>query len=295
MFVGILVMFRGCEAAGAWQEGEVRAMRERTYVTPYGSIRYWVSESVIPDAPWVVLLPGLTADHRLFDQQLSFLDGRANCFVWDPPGHGSSRPYSLIDLKHWAQLLHEILEKEGVASPVLVGQSMGGYTAQMIMELFPGFVRGFVSIDSAPLQRSYYKRWELWSLKHTLLMFKSFPWKMLVKAVVDGVAVTEHGRRVMREIMLQYGKSGYCELAAAGYKTLAEAIEEDHPFVIGCPVLILCGEHDGAALTKKYNEKWAAKSGFPFKWVPNASHNANVDNPEFVNLEIWSFVEGLSA
>lgn len=49
------------------------------------------------------------------------------------------------------------------------------------MELFPGMAAGFVSIDSCSLQQRYYSQWELVALRHTKLMYLSFPWKVLVR------------------------------------------------------------------------------------------------------------------
>ena len=42
---------------------------------------------------------------------------------------------------------------------------MGGYLAQMYMELFPDKIKGFISIDSAPLQKSYMTAVEIWPLE----------------------------------------------------------------------------------------------------------------------------------
>lgn len=130
-------------------------MQERVYETAMGSIRYWM-DVVNADEVTLVFLPGLTADHRLFDKQIELFRGRFNLFVWDAPGHAASWPFdfdfSLDDKARW---LGEILEKEGVAKPVIVGQSMGGYVAQAFMQRYPGRLAGFVSVDSAPLQRRY--------------------------------------------------------------------------------------------------------------------------------------------
>ena len=64
-----------------------------------------------------------------------------------------------------AEWLHGILVRERMGGPVLIGQSMGGYLAQCFMERFPGQARGFISIDSAPLQRRYVTAAELWALR----------------------------------------------------------------------------------------------------------------------------------
>jgi pimeloyl-ACP methyl ester carboxylesterase len=41
-----------------------------------------------------VFLPGLTADHRLFDKQVAYFEGKNNVLVWDAPGHAASWPFS---------------------------------------------------------------------------------------------------------------------------------------------------------------------------------------------------------
>ncbi|WP_368044996.1 alpha/beta fold hydrolase, partial [uncultured Dubosiella sp.] len=69
-------------------------MEEKVYTTPLGDIHYWVQWKG-KDAQTLVFLPGLTADHRLFDKQIEYFANKANLFVWDAPGHASSYPFSL--------------------------------------------------------------------------------------------------------------------------------------------------------------------------------------------------------
>lgn len=271
-----------------------RAMDERRYETDSGSISYWVSQEPSSDLPWLVFVPGLTADHRLFDKQVAHFAGRANMLVWDAPSHGASRPFALTwtmdDLVRW---LRGILEREGVSRPVLVGQSLGGYLAQAFMELYPGELAGFVSIDSCPLQRSYYRGWELAALRHTKFMFRSFPWNTLVKLGSNGNATTPYGRALMREMMLDYRKQEYCELSSHGFRVLADAVCADRPYRIDCPFLLICGEEDHAGSAKRYNRTWEQRTGNPVRWIEGAGHNANCDAPDEVNAAIEAFMEEL--
>ena len=101
-------------------------MTEKSYDTPCGSIHYWVSRAV-EKAYTLVFLPGLTADHRLFERQLAYFAPRCPVLVWDAPGHGRSWPFRLdFTLMEKARWLEEILQREALHPPVLVGQSRGG-------------------------------------------------------------------------------------------------------------------------------------------------------------------------
>ena len=182
-----------------------------------------------------------------------------------------------------------LLKKEGISRPVLIGQSMGGYVAQCFMQKFPGEAAGFISIDSAPLKRSYVTGVEIWLLKRTEPMYRAFPWSSLKKIGADGCATSEYGRRLMRSFLDSYTKDEYCKLAGHGMKLLAEAMEADLPYVIDCPVILICGEKDQAGSAKSYNRRWAKREGLPIYWIKNAGHNSNTDKPEEVNQIIRDF------
>ena len=151
----------------------------KRYKTHDGDICYWISR-VAENAKWLVFLPGLSADHHLFDKQMEELCHKYNCLVWDAPAHGLSRPFALtFSMEDLADYLHAILKKEGVSAPVLIGQSLGGYISQVYMQRYPDFVSGFISIDSCSMKRKYYSWWEIALLKRTKWMYLSIPWKLL--------------------------------------------------------------------------------------------------------------------
>ena len=268
-------------------------MTEKMFETASGTIRYWVND-LDPARRTLVLLPGLTADHHLFDKQIEAFEKEYNLLTWDAPGHAASRPFrldfSLMDKAVW---LHAILKNENIAHPVLIGQSMGGYVSQCFMEKYPGEAAGFISIDSAPLKRSYVTGMEIWLLKRTEPMYRAFPWKSLKKIGADGCAVSEYGRRLMRSFLDSYTKDEYCRLAGHGMKLLAEAMEADLPYAIDCPAILICGEKDQAGSAKSYNRRWAKKEGLPVYWIKNAGHNSNTDKPEEVNRIIRDFVRSI--
>ena len=263
-------------------------MREKTYATPRGTIHYWVS-ALPGGGPALALLPGLTADHRLFDRQVAYFEGKVSLLVWDAPGHAASWPFELdFTLMDKARWLDEILTAEGFDKPVIVGQSMGGYVGQAYAQLFPEKLAGFISIDSAPLGREYVTALEIWLLKRMEPVYRHYPWKWLLKSGTNGVATSEYGRALMREIMMTYDgdQARYAKLSGHGFRMLAEAMEADLPYRIDCPARLICGTKDRAGSCIRYNKAWHKKTGIPLSWIEGAGHNSNTDAPDEVNALI---------
>ena len=268
-------------------------MKENTFATRCGAIHYWANLLPDPSRPALVFLPGLTADHRLFEKQLAFFEGKYSVLVWDAPGHAASWPFDFsFDLADKARWLDGMLRAEGIESPVVVGQSMGGYVGQMYAQLFPGKLRGFIAIDSAPLQRRYVTATEIWLLKRMEPVYRHYPWRWLLRSGTNGVAVSEYGRRLMRDMMMVYDgdQARYAKLSGHGFRMLAEAMEADLPYTIDCPALLICGERDRAGSCIRYNRAWHRETGIPIHWIADAGHNANTDRPEEVNRLIEAFV-----
>lgn len=268
-------------------------MEHKILQTALGDIHYW-TDCCNREKPWLVFLPGLSADHSLFDKQMEYFEGKYNLIVWDAPAHGLSRPFRYeFDLTTMADWLHSIFEKENVKSFVLTGQSLGGYIAQVYMDRYPNSCSGFVSIDSCSLSRKYYSAAELYLLKHTGWMYRAFPWKLLVEFGIWGTSSTQYGRSLMRKMWSVYQKEEYCELADFGSRIFAEAVQAKDEYPLSCPVLLLCGEKDMAGSAKSYNRRWTKAEGHPLVMLKGAGHNANTDAPDEVNRLIEEFVSSL--
>ncbi len=270
-------------------------MKERSYITDSGAIHYWVRQ-IDPSKVSLVFLPGLTADHRLFDKQVEYFKDRYNVFVWDAPGHGLSWPFSFdFDLMDTGKWLFNILEREEMLKPVIIGQSMGGHLGQAFAELYPDYLKGFIAINSAPLQRKYMTSWGLWLLKRMDFLYRLYPWKFLLKLASQGVAETAYGQKLMHDMLMTYdgNPARNRQVAGHGFKLLADAMEKDLPYALKCPALLLCGKSDTIRSIKDANKAWHKETQIPLHWIEHAGHNANADRPEIVNNLIETFVKGI--
>lgn len=266
-------------------------MERKEWNTTRGKVVYWISE-LKNDRKTLAFLPGLSAEHHLFDEQICYFEKEYNCFTWDAPAHAESRPYAdNFSLKEDAEVLHSIFSHEGIEKPIIIGQSFGAYIAQMYMELYPVSLSGFVSIDSAPIQVKYYTSFDLWFFKNMEWMYAIYP--NLVKSVVNNCAETERGRKNMTFALSFYSRKELSKLTGQGYMCLYEAIIAKKPYLIDCPALLICGEQDKAGYTKKYNVRWSESGSLPLVWVKNAGHNSNIDQPDFVNMHIQNFLTSL--
>ncbi len=91
----------------------------------------------------IVLLHGAALNGRMWDPAVSILSPEFSVLAPDLPGHGNGRqePFSLDRaVSHVAALI----ERASPAGAIVVGDSLGGYTAMALAAVHPGLARGLV-------------------------------------------------------------------------------------------------------------------------------------------------------
>lgn len=263
-------------------------MIEKSIRSERGETFYWTDKAGSPFA--LVFLPGLSADHRLFEKQVGEFSGKYDVIVWDAPAHGKSRPYRDFTYPNAAQELKTILSEEGAEKAVLIGQSGGGFVAQSFYRKYPEMVAGIFAIGTCPYGPSYYSGSDLFWLRQTKWMFNVFPDGLLRKSMAAMCAVTPRARENMIGMLSSYTKKELCSLLYTGF---AGFIPEVGDIDIRCPVWLTVGEHDRTGKVMTYNRMWHEREGYPLHIIKGAAHNANDDDPEEVNRLIHEFLRTL--
>lgn len=93
----------------------------------------------------IVLLPGLTFDRRSWRPTVDRLGPDVCTIAIDLPAHGASAGPP-CDLEEVAAQVDALLERIGVADPIVVGHSMSGAVAMIYAAAYP--VRGVVIVES---------------------------------------------------------------------------------------------------------------------------------------------------
>ena len=260
---------------------------EKSVSSNRGSTYYWTNE--IMSAVSLVFLPGLTADHRLFEPQLLFFKEAFKVLVWDCPCHGKSRPYDTFSYANISDELNRILETECVDKAVFIGQSLGGMIAQYYIDQHPFKAVGFISIDSVPFG-DYYSKSDMFWLSQLEWMCRMFPDKLLRSSMAKICVTTETARKRMFTMLSSYTKNELCHLMYVGE---AAFIPENKKLDIPCRTILLLGDKDKVGKVAAYNKEWSRRTGFPLILIQGAAHNANDDQPDIVNGIVLDFIKQL--
>jgi pimeloyl-ACP methyl ester carboxylesterase len=100
------------------------------------------------DRPPLVLLHGLTFDHRMWLPAIAALRARdpgRHVLVLDLPGHGGSPPQPACGPEDVAAAVVSAVEDAGLDGPVIVGHSIAGVIASVYAATYP--TRGVVNVD----------------------------------------------------------------------------------------------------------------------------------------------------
>ena len=263
-------------------------MLEKSISSERGKTYYWTEKRNSPFS--LVFLPGLTANHHLFDRQIEVFSEQYDIIVWDAPAHGKSRPYKDFSYHNAAEELKNILDIEGIKRAVLIGQSAGGFVAQSFYKKYADMVEGILTIGTCPYDPSYYSKSDLFWLRQTKWMFRLYPDRILRNTMAKMCGSTQHARDNMLHMLSGYHKDELCSLMYIGFAGFITEIEQ---MDIKCPMWLLVGEQDKTGKVMEYNQKCHQKEGFPLYIIEGAAHNANDDQPEQVNEIIHAFLQEL--
>ncbi|OUM61158.1 hypothetical protein PIROE2DRAFT_12918 [Piromyces sp. E2] len=243
-------------------------LEEKSYGTRCGKINYWVSKEGNSNLT-LVFLPGLSMGHKMFVKQFDYFEGKYNILTWDAPANASSYPFNLnFTLQDKAIWLDEILTKEELPNPIIIGHSMGGYVGQAYTENFPQKLKGFISLSSFPLQKKYCSRFELfynkWLSGPLMYLTKWMSWESIVNSGIENIAYTEEGK---------------------------QANESDFSYEFKCPVLLTYGDKDKSYNITSKNKSWSEDNNFKLEIIEEAGHLSPSDKPEKINSLIENFVQ----
>lgn len=217
-----------------------------------------------PDAPPVVFFHGSLSNAITWTGDLIRLSANYRLYAVDMIGEAGksaeARPKLQSDAYgHWLQ---ELFQQLGVAQPILVGLSLGGWLALDYVTRFPTKVKGVVLISPGGVGRNRNVLW--WVLPHLLLG----PWgaKRLYRKILGPLGHGIGGTELER----------FLQLIAANVNPRTELlpiVSDQQLALIACPVLLLIGGQDVMLYPEEIRQRLKQNlRDYEEVYLPNAGH-----------------------
>lgn len=240
----------------------------------------------------VVLLHGFVGSADYWERIVPLLEGHFRCIVPDLLGHGQSEaPPGPYTIEQMADGVADLLDALGIEQAVLLGHSMGGYTALSFAERYPNRLSAFGLIHSMPLPDDAAGKEKRDAVAERVLREGVGPF---VEQSAPNWFAPDHAKRMRAELarVLEIGFATKPEGAAGA--ALAMRDRPDRGQVIrdsDLPVLLIAGSEDGIAPPEK---AFAAENSRTVKrTIEGAGHMSLFEAPQELARQIASFVESL--
>jgi pimeloyl-ACP methyl ester carboxylesterase len=244
----------------------------------------------IGDGPAVVFAHGTLMDRTMFEPQLAALSDDYRCVAYDLRAR-TDRYADDYDLDDLADDYAALLDGVDVESAVLVGMSMGGFTALRAAERHPDRVEGIVLVDSDAGVHSEADREQYGALISRM--------KETGRPTDAGVEVAKHQlfgettRDERPELVEAWARKWYSYPGLAVHNEIASWLHRDdfteRARDLDVPALVTHGEED-VSIEMGKAEATADALGADLERIPEAGHSSNLENPEATNAALREFL-----
>lgn len=264
----------------------MKSLQEKQLAQEKYSLYYYTQGDPAKEA--IVFIHPAYGDHTCFHHQYDDFAENYHVIGIDMLGHGQSQVNGAnVTIEKTADLVAEIIAKEGHRDAHLVGVSLGSLMAQYIADKYPQRVRsvtvtGGYSIfgDNSAINKAQNRE----IIKAFLLIL--FNMDGFRRYVVKSTNVVDSEREIFYRAMQRFGRGslrvmpGMSKIMDKTQKRLAQ------------PLLIVAGEHDLPIVYSDSLEWHKLEPNSRLACIPDAGHCANMDNPAEFNRVLAEFLAG---
>ena len=242
----------------------------------------------------VVLIHGLSEEHGVWSRQESFLNRSMNVISYDVRGFGSSPVGAGLGMvAQLADDLEQLLREQDTGPVWLVGFSMGGVIAQRFALDFPDQVMGLILIaSSCSVGRAgvdFFNQRIEQATEGGLQAIRSISMGDANGCFSMGDEQLIEEYRQLRTAAVR-DVDGYLNACRAMLR-LAEEPMMSELDSIGCPTLVLAGEHDPYCPPRASEMIATAIPSAQLIVIPGAGHCLHWELPEKTNTLILEFIK----
>ena len=238
----------------------------------------------------VILLHGLGGDGTTWDAVARTLTSHADVVIPDARGHGcSSAPKRGYGYDSHAHDLEGLIQQLRLASPVLVGHSMGGMTAALVASRAAAAVSGVVLVD--PPFLSPQRQFEIY---RSGVAEQHHAWLDLADEEMLADAVRRHPTRGREIIAAQCAARR--RTSPAAFEILATLAPDYRQIVqsISAPILLVVGDVEPVVDGAVVGELRRVSPGIRVEEIVGAGHGVPFDQPERLASLVAAFLTDLA-
>ena len=245
------------------------------------------ADSGVRDRPALVFVNSLGGDFRIWNQVSCQFESRLRVIRYDKRGHGLSdapeAPYSMQD---HIDDLRALLDRLYVDEAIICGISVGGLIAQGYCRQKADRVRGLILCDTG----AWIGTSESWNDRIDTVNRGGIA--MIADSVLERWFTAEY--RAQKPAQIRGWRNMLTRTPVAGYVGTSVAIRDtdftESSSHIDKPVLVLCGDQDGATPPELGQALANSISGAEFILIRNAGHLPNIERSEAMTACIDSFL-----
>lgn len=246
----------------------------------------------------IVVLHGAFTDHQVWTEQLQPLTEEYRLLLYDLRGHGKTGGSDLgrYTVDTYADDLVAFIEALELTQPVVFGHSMGGMIGYTFTDSYPERLSALVTVGSSSPQLLTGREWVLkkgMTRLHPLIakserVMKGLQW--VQETLFDGGSVELSEFQQIRDTHdcnppeLDSTEQGKINRVVEEYLESSRTLELSE-----VPILMLYGEDE--PMIKPHAEYFERQfDECQTVEIPEGTHNAQIDNPEFIRTQTRKFL-----
>jgi pimeloyl-ACP methyl ester carboxylesterase len=242
----------------------------------------------------LVLLHAFPFDRRMWEPQVSALEGSRELHVPDMLGFGSTPlPEGTVGLERQADAVVRCLDATHVTRAAFCGLSMGGYIALALAERHPDRVAALILADTRATADSEAVRLNRTATAERVLRegVAGLAEEMIPKLLG---AATRLDKPQIEGLVRSIMTSQRPETVAAALIAMRDRPDRTEALrILDCPVLVVVGEEDVMTPPEEARSMAELCRDGRLTVLPGASHLANLDVPEGFSGIVREFLAGL--
>jgi len=253
-------------------------------LTPSSKPYEYITEGTAPDAPTLVILPGLGAGAWMFLEAACHFLPQFKLLLWNNPGVGGTSLPTHLKVEDIADSVVAVLNELDIKSFFLFGHSMGGFTAQTLAHRYPERVKRMVLMSTSYGQPQSQKDAR----------------RFLKDAMIEGVRFTLKGKESIKERLKKFVSPSFLNHKPEEFVAMVQKVEENYSgkdvvrahFICGSlftsvpwvrevqtPTLVIHGQDD-ILVTPEGGQALAQQLGQAYYWgIKQCGHFPFWENP----------------